>query len=1490
MNLNKKYLLTLALSLFSGSSLADDPGPLPVPGGEIFDFHESLVNSDFPGEKELAYGFRIKHTNTDFYIAGPSNLDIAIRRETNGNGSIFNEVSLEVAKASSLTEGSSIACLGLVKSVSFNNGFDEKNKNIGFDNSIDVPDGTVLAFSDNSLLACDGNSPVVYKSNGNKYTFTKYLVLGKYQYKVNKIINRFGDYIQYHYEDFEENYTNDSYRIDKITRSDGVVVNYTYSRPTADKEGKNPHLADVLSEISFGDRKVSYAYNYAGRYLTTFTDEEGKTTTYKYAQYTGLHALERVTLYEGAYIEYKYEPISEALVVRLPNKVTGQKTSFGLSDYGYSGGGLLTKKIHVPGKTDRTFLYKSAGGEIGTTVGYKMELNVIGEADLTYKYVFKKLDLDLLSKTTYVGELPEHPFSLGRDDVSNHEKLVTENFNWQQVALGTRFCIPQLTTRDRYDNFHASPRDCKIAKLVKHTKVFDYEDGSDTFKTEYLAYDSFQKPIKVKQSYNNNIKYSHLEYFNQATPWVLGSFKKFSISENGSDVTEVSRQEYNNFSLTGVGVMSLPSKQYRYGELISEIKSYNSDGHVNTLEYNSPLLGDKSKKRYKRTENFKSGIAQNIYYPGRYNAVQKIEKAFKVDSNGWIVKETDENSNVVNLYYDDLGRLKGRDITSDEHYEWKDESIGYSRTQNNIASCVIDERAVCIGNSLNTIKIEKLDGLGRVVQRIVYDHTDNAESGANTRYKNLAYDQRGNLVFESRWSVNEFEDKGATKSYDGLGRLTSVSVTGQGSIKYKYLSGNKIEVTDAEGNVTVTSYRSYGRPEYKIATNIASPENVTTSIEIDVFGLVKSVTQSGGGKIFKEIRKYDSSKQLCLIKRADVGSTVLKYNILGELIWQKKGVENNECVASPPAGSTKFEYDNMGSIYKIDYPDDDLDVVYFHDNKGNILNLTAGDITHLYNYNNLDLLEDETLTIGSEGTLQLDYEYDSLGNYKAITYPDGTYIEYAPNGFGEPTKVFSKEHSFASNATYYASGMLHTFTYGNGVKHITTLDLNTLRPIQIQDVRGSSNIVKLGYSYDNNNNVKSITDYLNGGEFSLTNLEYDGLDRLTGVTGRGSIGNSSISYDSLGNIESYSSKNRNLTYSYNVENNRLTSVTGEGTDGKYSRIQYDTRGNITHNGKYGLTFNVANQLQTAKGNTYFYDGHNRRVKQIDGNGVSYTMYSQSGVLLYREKGGLTGDGVNYIYLGKKLIAKHGALEAQNSEVSRQHYRPYGETIETPKDDVGFTGHKFDTDLGLSYMQARYYDPVIGRFYSNDPLGFRDVHSFNRYAYANNNPYKYVDPDGMAAESYLNRPMGVSIKQHQQAMAKAGRMAITRSPAGMVIGASIGVITMLNESTNLADDAATDHILDGDKNGGGHGPGRGKPGKSEFPSSWTDDEVMDAISDVATDPESTVTPAREGRSKVRGKRRGIKIEVITGNEQENGKIITGYPNDKKIPRNPPEQQD
>jgi hypothetical protein len=65
------------------------------------------------------------------------------------------------------------------------------------------------------------------------------------------------------------------------------------------------------------------------------------------------------------------------------------------------------------------------------------------------------------------------------------------------------------------------------------------------------------------------------------------------------------------------------------------------------------------------------------------------------------------------------------------------------------------------------------------------------------------------------------------------------------------------------------------------------------------------------------------------------------------------------------------------------------------------------------------------------------------------------------------------------------------------------------------------------------------------------------------------------------------------------------------------------------------------------------------------------------------------------------------------------------------------------------MQARYYDPVIGRFYSNDPvdaLGHlgagNPIHGFNRYTYANNNPYKYTDPDGEFAFAVIPIIKGV----------------------------------------------------------------------------------------------------------------------------------------------------
>lgn len=111
--------------------------------------------------------------------------------------------------------------------------------------------------------------------------------------------------------------------------------------------------------------------------------------------------------------------------------------------------------------------------------------------------------------------------------------------------------------------------------------------------------------------------------------------------------------------------------------------------------------------------------------------------------------------------------------------------------------------------------------------------------------------------------------------------------------------------------------------------------------------------------------------------------------------------------------------------------------------------------------------------------------------------------------------------------------------------------------------------------------------------------------------------------------------------------------------------------------------------------------------------------------------------VTYIhtdYLGS-VSAKSNA---SGQVIERFHYAPFGLPADSSElnNKQSYTGHVFDNESQLIYMQARYYDPVIGRFYSNDPADMLEhvrknniVHGFNRYTYANNNPYKFTDPDG-----------------------------------------------------------------------------------------------------------------------------------------------------------------
>lgn len=97
-----------------------------------------------------------------------------------------------------------------------------------------------------------------------------------------------------------------------------------------------------------------------------------------------------------------------------------------------------------------------------------------------------------------------------------------------------------------------------------------------------------------------------------------------------------------------------------------------------------------------------------------------------------------------------------------------------------------------------------------------------------------------------------------------------------------------------------------------------------------------------------------------------------------------------------------------------------------------------------------------------------------------------------------------------------------------------------------------------------------------------------------------------------------------------------------------------------------------------------------------------------------------------------------ATDANGNVLWREHFAPYGERLRqdiSPRTNrMWFTGHHHNDDTGLTYAGARHYDPMIGRFTGIDPVGTdpEDQFSFNRYVYGNNNPYRYVDPDGRSA--------------------------------------------------------------------------------------------------------------------------------------------------------------
>lgn len=580
----------------------------------------------------------------------------------------------------------------------------------------------------------------------------------------------------------------------------------------------------------------------------------------------------------------------------------------------------------------------------------------------------------------------------------------------------------------------------------------------------------------------------------------------------------------------------MPDYVKRFDRWIKRNTEYHVDGNLRKVEFNAPRSVG-SGNRYQQFSGYKRGIPQTITLPSREGS-GSITKKLVVDNNGWVTQETDFNGVTTNIGYDAVGRLKWVDYANDSVYgNWLDEVFSWDEFSNTpirtVRRCVLSGGS-CQSGTVQLTRTETYDSMLRLVKL-------SETNGVSTRYQNFDFDSDNNQIFSSYWSDSSNEDQGTFTNYNSFGRIIAVSTTGLGTVTHDYLSGNKVKVTDALGNETFTTYQAYGNPSYTQALLIESPEGVTTLQEINVFGDVTSITQSGPGRngigivSQTEYRAYNSQHLLCKIKRNDVGTTVFSTNDLGEVVWQAQGVTgggNTDCISnatvtnhSDSAKKVNFTYDNLGDIWRVNYANTATpNLNYTRDNNGNVLTLTSGTVKKAYTYNSLNLVESELLTVDSK-SLSLDYHYASSGFLSGITYPNGDRVNFSPNSFGQSTAAIRQARNdrssltYASNAKYYPSGSIDTFNYGNGLVHKTTLNISRV-PIRIQDSRASFTALSYNYTYDDNLNVKRIINNVNSA-YSLTDLTYDGLGRLKSTTGGSGIGSSSVSYDGLGNITSY---------------------------------------------------------------------------------------------------------------------------------------------------------------------------------------------------------------------------------------------------------------------------------------------------------------------------------------------------------------------------------
>lgn len=711
------------------------------------------------------------------------------------------------------------------------------------------------------------------------------------------------------------------------------------------------------------------------------------------------------------------------------------------------------------------------------------------------------------------------------------------------------------------------------------------------------------------------------------------------------------------------------------------------------------------------------------------------------DSLGRLVDSTDADKHTTQYGYDTVGRLTRvisptgsitmyaydmagnqisetdpRGYTTTYAYDARNRRISATDALGDTSSVIYDP----LGNVVATIDPRgnrtayEYDALNRLVR----------STDAANHTTTFVYDAAGNMV-------QTIDPLGfaTTMGYDALNRRISMQDAGGGITDTAYDAvGNIISTTDPLGQTTRYVYDALDR---RIQTIDA--RGGVTGMTYDAVGNETSLTDPLGNRTFFV---YDARDRLIQETDPLSHSTTYAYDPAGRLV----------STTDRDSRQRYFTYDDANRLLRETWLAADGStadtLAYSYDAAGNLLTAANANSQYAFTYDALNRPVTEQEPFG----LTLAFAYDSAGNRISVQDSLGgvtTSAYDAVNNLSSRQFGGNGQTSLRVDLTYTPRNQLATVTRSGGLG-------------------GSQPVGSSAYTYDATGRLVHLQHQDGSGSiFSNFAYTYDVAGRLTSETYNGNT--TPYSYDATNQL---TGDGRNA-YSYDANGNRLNYQTGPGNqlldDGTWA-YAYDNEGNLVQktNHSTGETwtygYDNANRLiwaedrASAGGNllqrvSFTYDVFGNRIEKdvwtptagtivtrfaydgeeawagLDGHNALQTRYlhgDQVDQLFAR----IAANGTAAWYLTDRLGSVRDITDGSGVVQDHIDYDGFGNVVNETNPAFGdrykYAGRELDSETGLQYGHARYYDPTTGRWISQDPLGFAAGDS-NLYRYAHNSP-------------------------------------------------------------------------------------------------------------------------------------------------------------------------